>query len=357
MIQDKVRVAVIGTGWWATATHIPALITDSAVDLVALCDTDPLRVSAAAAAFGVTHTYDDPNALLVAEQPDAVVVATTHATHFAVALACLKAGAHILIEKPMTLHASEARILTEQAAAINRAIVMGYPWNYHAHARQLRERLASGSFGPIQCVQSVFNSYNADLIGGRDRSEHPGGYPVHGPGDVYSKKEHSGGGHGHLQMTHAAGLLFYVTGLKPKRVQARMANHDLPLDLVDIILVEFEGGALGTVSGTSNAFLSRSALSLGCAQGGIELDLFAGTAALREGHGEQETLPPVLQPDLSLAPVRNLIAIACGTETSDNAAEVGWRAVELLEAAYRSAESDGRPVEIAELYPNPAKSL
>ena len=349
-MKPPVRIAVIGTGWWATATHIPALLEDPGVELVALCDVSAERVQAAAAAFGIERTYTDHRALLAETRPEAVVVATTHATHFMVADDCLTAGAHLLIEKPMTLLATDARALVEHAARVGRAVIVGYPWNYLTHVRQVQARIASGGLGPIQLVQCVFNSYNADLIGGKDRSAHPGAYPVHGPGDVYSRPEHSGGGHGHLQMTHAAGLLCAVTGLRIARVQARMANHGLPLDLVDVLLVEFEGGALGTVSGTSNGFLPKSTLSLGCARGSVEMDIFAGTTVIQASDAERENLPPVDEPDARFAPVRNLIAIARGTETPPARPEVGWHAVELLDAAYRSAAINGMPVRVEELY-------
>ncbi len=345
----RVRVAVIGTGWWATATHIPALLEHPSVDLVALCDVSEERARAAGAAFGVERIYTDHRRMLSAERPDAVVVATTHATHFTVACDSLGAGAHVLIEKPMTLLAMDARALAMRAVQVGRAVIVGYPWNYRSHVRQVRDVLVSGRLGPIQVVQSVFNSYNTDLIGGRDRTE-KGAYAVHGPGDVYSRKEHSGGGHGHLQMTHAAGLLFFVTGLRVSRVQARMASHGLPLDLVNVIQVEFEGGALGTVSGTSNSFLPESRLVIGCARGSVLLDLFAGTTVIRAEGGEQEHLPPAADHDLPRAPVRNLVGVALGVEEPGSPAEVGRRAVELLDAAYRSADADGRPVALAELY-------
>lgn len=349
-MQERVRIAVIGAGWWATATHMPALREHAGAELAAVCDVNLERARSAAEAYGVERVYTDHCALLANEPLDAAVVATTHATHFAVARDCLKAGLHVLIEKPMTLLARDARALIEAAAHVGKSILLGYPWNYAPHTREVYAELASGRLGPIQSVQSVFNSYNADLIGGRDRSD-KGGYRVHGPGDVYSRKEHSGGGHGHLQMTHAAGLLFFVTGLRAKSVQARMANHGLPLDLVDAMLVEYEGGALGTISGTSNAFLSESRLSIGCASGSISMDVSARSTTLCRVNGERTVLPPGNGADLSTAPIRNLVGVALGLEEPAFPAEVGWRAVELLDAAYRSAESDGRAVHIHELYP------
>jgi predicted dehydrogenase len=167
---------------------------------------------------------------------------------------------------------------------------------------------------------------------------------------VYSRKEHSGGGHGHLQLTHAAGLLFYVTGLRIAGVQARMSNQGLPLDLIAVITAEFEGGALGTVSGTSNSFVPKSRLTIGCAEGSVEFDVTAGTVSIGTPGGERETLGPGADSDLSRAPIRSLIGIARGIVEAGPAAEVGWRAVELLDAAYRSVNGGGRDVRVAELY-------
>jgi predicted dehydrogenase len=56
-MTTKARIAVIGSGWWATYTHIPALQANPAAELMALCDADPARLRAAAEAYGVAHTY------------------------------------------------------------------------------------------------------------------------------------------------------------------------------------------------------------------------------------------------------------------------------------------------------------
>lgn len=345
----RARVLVVGAGWWATATHMPALRDHHQAEIAAVCDADPERARAAAAFYGVERVYADHRSALAAERPDAAVVATTHATHFAIARDCLDAGAHVLVEKPMTLLATDARFLVETAARVGKALIVGYPWNYGSLARRVRAELSSRRLGPIQSIQCVFNSYNADLIGGTDRTGQ-GGYPVHGPGDVYSRKEHSGGGHGHLQITHAAGLLFFVTGLRAHRVQARMANHGLPLDLVDAILVEFEGGALGTVSGTSNGFVPESRLNIGCARGSVQMDVHAGTATIKCENGDADTVQAFPDRQLHLAPIRNLVGIAYGDEEAGFPAEVGWNAVELLDAAYRSAGADGATVSVNSLY-------
>jgi predicted dehydrogenase len=190
--------------------------------------------------------------MLANEALDGIVIATPHATHYQLAKDSLAQGLHVLVEKPMVLYATHAQELVGLAAQQGRELVIGYPWHYGLHARRARELIESGELGAVQYINCTFSSHIIELLRGHDDSTRSEVYPVHGPGAVYSQPHLSGGGMGHLQITHSAGLLFFVTQLRARRVHALMRNHDLPLDLVDAITVEFEGGALGTVGGTGN---------------------------------------------------------------------------------------------------------
>ena len=139
MTQRKVRIGVVGTGWWATCTHLPALTARPEVDLVALCDRDPERLRLSAEAFHVGKTYTDFRRMLARERLDGVVVATAQPAHYEVAQTALVAGCHLLCEKPMVLSVSHAQELIELANRQGRAIVMSYPWNYTAHTQRARQ--------------------------------------------------------------------------------------------------------------------------------------------------------------------------------------------------------------------------
>src|SRR5262249_38720869 len=219
---DKARIAVIGTGWWATSVHLPALLANPSPRLVAVCGADPSRLQAAAQAFSIGRAYTSHQEMLNREQIDGAIIATPHATHYELARDCLSRGLHVLIEKPMTLYAAHARELVLLAREQRRELLVGYPWNYTRPAVHARELLASGALGDSQFVMCVFNSYCIDLFRGNDRSDQPNAYRVHGPGAVYSQPQLSGGGHGHLQLTHSIGLMSFITGLRPRRVTALM---------------------------------------------------------------------------------------------------------------------------------------
>ena len=144
------RIAVVGAGWWSTYTHIPGLQANPSAELVAICDADAARLAAAASAYGVARSYTSCAEMLERERPDGVVIATPHATHFALARQCLQAGAHVMLEKPMTLRAADARALTELARQRGRELSIGYTHTYSPHAIRARELMRSGELGAVQ---------------------------------------------------------------------------------------------------------------------------------------------------------------------------------------------------------------
>src|SRR4051812_47030597 len=289
-MTKKARIAAIGTGWWSTYTHIPALQANPAAELMALCDADGQRLQAAAQAYGVERIYTDHQAMLANEALDGIVIATPHATHYQLAKESLTQGKHVLVEKPMVLYATHAQELVGLATQHRRELIIGYPWHYGAHARRARRIIQSGELGAVQYISCTFSSHIIELLRGHDDSARSDAYPVHGPGAVYSQPHLSGGGMGHLQITHSAGLMFFVTQLRARRVHALMRNHGLPLDLVDAITVEFEGGALGTVGGTGNGIHRKLDLHIHCERGCIDMDMVADTTIVRYGDGRQAAL-------------------------------------------------------------------
>ncbi len=354
-MSERARIGVVGTGWWATYTHIPGLLAYPAAELVALADRDPERLAVAATAYGIVRTYEDHRAMLAAEQLDGVIVATPHATHHAIVRECLEHGLHVLVEKPLTLHAAEARELVRLADERGRALVVGYPYNFQPQALRARAVLASGELGAVQYVNATMSSRIIELLRADPTPTRAiGTPPVLGPGAVYSSPELSGGGQGHLQLTHPLGLLTFVTGLRAQRVTARMRNHGLPLDLIDAMIVEFADGALGTIGGTGNSYLAKVALQIHCERGGLELDVTSGTLVIRREEGPEERLGPQEGAiEARFTTTRNLVDIICGLAPNGSPGEAGWRAVEILDAAYRSAGAEGVPVAIAALYDEP----
>jgi predicted dehydrogenase len=278
---------------------------------------------------------------------DGVVIASSNATHYAAAKAALLANLHVMLEKPMTLLAAEAKELVELSQQQGKQLIVGYPFNFAPYAIRPRQVITSGELGAVQYVDMIYNSYMTGLFTGSPVSN----AAVHSP-DQYTKPQLLGGGHGQVQVTHGAGLLFFVTGLRPQRVSALMANHGLPVDLVNVMTVRFEGGALGTASGTGNQKGTVCRVLVSCEEGWVEVDAIAGTAIVHRNQGEREEIhyAEVEGGPLRYRTARNLVDVITGDAANGCEPEVGWRAVELLDAAYRSASQDGNAVEVQSLY-------
>jgi predicted dehydrogenase len=354
VMPQQARIAVVGAGWWATYTHIPALQAHHGVGEIILCDSNPNKLGAAAETYHIAKTYTDLLTMLAQERLDGAVIATNHASHYELAKACLDRGLHVMIEKPLTLYARHAKELIDLANANGCQIVMGYPYHFTDHVRRVRQVITSGELGAIQLVNCFMASYILNLLRGDDGSGRGAHYAVHGPGDVYAQPHLSGGGQGHLQITHSAGLMFYVTGLRARRVHALMDNHELPLDLVDAMLVEFEGRTLGVVSGTGNqgsAGGGRVDLQVYCENGSVDMNVTAGVIKIHRRDQQPEVInAPEDARYPRFATAQNLVDVVLDAAPNGSPVEAGWRTVELLDAAYRSAAQNGLAVRIEELY-------
>ncbi|HEX9117411.1 MAG TPA: Gfo/Idh/MocA family oxidoreductase [Anaerolineae bacterium] len=359
MAGEKARVAVIGTGWWSTYAHIPGLQANPAAALVAIADRSPVALDKAVAAYGPLKSYTDYRQMLAEERLDGVVVAVNHNAHYQVARDCLEAGLHVMLEKPMTLKAGEAHALLDLARARSRELIIGYPWHYTEATRRARQVVQSGQLGRIQYVSCDFAGPTIEFYRNNDEAYRPlFHYPVTGPGKAYADPVLAGGGQGHLQVTHSAASVFFITGLAPERVSCFMENWDVPVDLVDAITVRFRavdgGRAVGVLGSTGNMCApcgTHFDVRVYCEEGHIMLDQATGTLFVRRHDNSEETFGP-LDPDDTyprFATSANLVDVILGRGENRSPAEVGVKVVELLEAAYRSAADDGRVVSIDEV--------
>lgn len=355
-MPDKARIAIIGTGWWATTAHFPALRAHAKAELVASADLRADILAKSAEVYNIERTYTDFREMIAEEDLDGVVVAAWHAEHYDITRTCLESGLHVMVEKPMVLRAPHARELVDLAATEERELIIGYPWHFTAHTRRAREVLQSGKLGPTLLVNSTFASMVLQFLRGDDQTyKSHFDYPVVGPGDVYADIERSGGGQGHLQVTHSAALWLFLTGLQPLRTTALMNNLDVHTDVVDAISARLNNGALASVS-------SIGAIRHGdpewlrtdiiCENGQVSLDSTAGTASITHSDHRVETLAPLSGDDIypMWATASNLVDVITGDAANGSPAEIGWRTVELLDAAYRSAANNGHPVDVEELY-------
>jgi predicted dehydrogenase len=145
--MNKTNVAVIGLGGIAQLVHLPNLSKMNNVVISAVAETNKSRLNAIADKFNIKERYTDYNELLKKNDADAVIVATPTSTHKDVAIACLKAGKHVLVEKPLARTYKEAKPIVEAAAKNKKLIMVGMNLRYRPDAMILKSILASGEAG------------------------------------------------------------------------------------------------------------------------------------------------------------------------------------------------------------------
>lgn len=342
----------MGAGWWSTQHHIPGLLTYPTAELVGIADRDPGKLDAASRAYGIKGLFTDHREMLEKAQPQGVIIAVPHAFHYRIARDVLQAGVSAMVEKPMTLSAEEAWDLVRMARERRVHLTVGYPWNYTRHARAAREAVHSGEIGDIQLVSGLFASMVIEYLRGNPEAyREVFKFPVTGPNrDSYSDPRVAGGGQGHLQVTHLAGLMFWVIGLRAVEVFAYMENYDLKVDLVNAISLRFDKGAVGVIGSTGGIAPGQRQdheLRVYGTNGSIIMDPIRGTLSIHPAVGEPHTAPNLAEDEIYPAEVtgRNLVDVVAGAGETCAPGELGATVVEMLEAAYRSA-SCGQKVEV-----------
>ena len=158
--MDDLRVALIGCGGRGRghARHFAAI--DGAA-MAAVCDPDAARRGAAAAELGGVAAYAEPERMLAAESPDAVVIAVPPEFNAPVAQVCLEAGVATLLEKPPGLRVAETRRLLEAAERSGARCMVGLNRRFNPvigeAARLVKER------GPLTTIVGEFHKNLVDI--------------------------------------------------------------------------------------------------------------------------------------------------------------------------------------------------
>lgn len=147
--MDKVRIGVIGSGGIAQGAHLPGYKACPEVEIVAVADVFEKTAQAAAEKFNVPNIYTDYEKMLKTEELDAVSVCTPNFMHKDAAVAALKAGKHVLVEKPMAMNAKECDAMLKAAKESGKKLQVGFNNRFSGGAQALKRFVESGDMGNI----------------------------------------------------------------------------------------------------------------------------------------------------------------------------------------------------------------
>ncbi|MCS7462862.1 Gfo/Idh/MocA family oxidoreductase [Paenibacillus doosanensis] len=203
-MSKTLKLGIIGCGGIAVNKHLPALSKITTAELAAFCDVFQGSAQKAADQYGApgSAVYTDYRELLADPSIDVVHVCTSNDSHAELSIAALRAGKHVMCEKPMARTAAEAAQMLEVARQTGKKLTIGYNNRFRADSQQLFTICRNGSLGDI---------YFAKAHAVRRR-----GVPARG---VFLDKEKQGGGPLIDIGTHALDLtLWLMDNYKPRMV-------------------------------------------------------------------------------------------------------------------------------------------
>jgi len=149
------KVAIVGTGKISETVHIPILESMPNVDVVAVCDENKKRLMRIADHFKIKHRFSDVDEMLRSIDLDMVDMATPGFTHYELAKKVLSHNLNLIVEKPLTLKASDAENLDSESRKRNLKIGVCQTYRYREPIIQFQKTQADGGIGNIDKIITV----------------------------------------------------------------------------------------------------------------------------------------------------------------------------------------------------------
>jgi len=173
--MDPVRWGILSvSGHYALRVHQP-LSRMSEARIAAIASRGPQKAAEAAARFGIPKSYGSYAELVADPEVEAVYIPLPNNLHAEWAIAALKAGKHVLCEKPIAMDANQAKAVAAVAKDKGLLLMEAFMYRFHPQWLRAREIVASGELGRLRAIQCWFSYNNADPANIRNRPETGGG--------------------------------------------------------------------------------------------------------------------------------------------------------------------------------------
>lgn len=172
------KVAIIGCGTIANNAHIPAYMANSKAEIKYFCDIIPQRAEACVEKYGCGTAVADYQIVLADPEIEAISVCTPNKAHSEIAIAALKAGKHVLCEKPAAHVYSDVLKMQEAQHESGKVLNIGVVNRFNKNVNKLKELIDQGELGEVYYVYISFRSHRS----------------IPGLGGAFTTKEIAGGG-------------------------------------------------------------------------------------------------------------------------------------------------------------------
>ena len=222
-MSKPVQWGVLGVAKIATEKVIPALQKACNGQVAAIASRDGARAKAAAAQLGIARAYGSYEELLADPQIEAIYNPLPNELHVEWTEKALKAGKHVLCEKPLALTAQEAQRLIDARASSGKLVAEAFMVRFHPQWTRVRELVRTGAVGDALAIQTLFTYRLLDPANVRNRP--PGGGGLYDIG------------------CYALLTARYVFGAEPTRVAATLdIDPAFGTDRLGSAIFEFSGG-------------------------------------------------------------------------------------------------------------------
>ena len=333
-MTSPLRIGILST---ANIAHpfCDGLAGSSSVQVVAVGSRSAATAATFAQRHAIPRVHASYEALLADPEVDAIYNPLPNSLHAPWSEKAMRAGKHVLCEKPMTVTLAEAQALFAVARETGRVLLEAYPYRYQPQTVRMRQLIDEGVIGEVRSVQSYFGF---DLA----------------PGSNIRFDPALGGGATLDAGCYAVSLARYAVGRRPLGVVAHATYTDTDVDLRLTGTIHYEGGAVAQVGCAMNAAVHRAATVLGSA-GLIETDYQNHTGPqrpcylrLRRGSGwdaVMETVPFEMGDGFRLE-AEHFAGLVRGTAAAGEDTLLTLQNMATLEALLKSARQGGAAVAV-----------
>ncbi len=242
-MSSTIRVGVLGAAGEAAHGHIQAFMKDPRSTVVALWDTNVEGLEQRAKEFGIDGVAHSLEAFLARPDLDAVVIATPDHLHADHAEAALRAGKHVLCEKPTSTSRADAVRLVAAVRESGRVFLGGHVYHFRPDYQRMRDAYRRGDIGKAWLAEGDYVANLADMYGADGRT--PWRSAADKPQDIMI-----GGG------CHPFGLMRWMLGQEVVEVTA-FSNHQaeprLPLDDCYVAVLRYADGTIGRLTAAAGS--------------------------------------------------------------------------------------------------------
>jgi 1,5-anhydro-D-fructose reductase (1,5-anhydro-D-mannitol-forming) len=275
---------VIGIGDISTRRVIPAIQAESRSRLYGLVTRDPRK----AASYN-TRVWQSLDQALADSAVNAVYVATPVFLHAPQTVQSLRAGKHVLCEKPMAMNEAQARSMVQAAEAANRTLGVAYYRRTYPKVLRAKQLLDAGAIGQPVIAELTCHEWRDGSASHRDWLLDPalaGGGPLY---DIAS---------------HRIDVLNFFFG-EPQRVSAFLSNalHQYAVEDNATVMIEYAGGVRGIVDVRWHSKIKRDECRIRGTEGEMELSPLNGPELTYPGG--KEYLP--VQPNVHVPVIENFV--------------------------------------------------